>query len=84
MRHPRGDFAAGVCCVDPTESVSNRWRGLATGLEAGCELGEGQAYTVDEGLIGDDVVVAAAQVLHKRVSGGDRTAARCHQLRPAR
>ena len=24
-----------ICCVDPTESVSNRWHGLATGLETG-------------------------------------------------
>ncbi len=40
-------------------------------LEAGCKLVEGEAYTVDKGLIRDDVVVAAAQVLHKRVTCHD-------------
>jgi hypothetical protein len=40
-------------------------------LEAGRKLVEGEAYTVDKGLIRDDVVVAAAQVLHKRVTCHD-------------
>jgi hypothetical protein len=39
-------------------------------LEAGCKLVEGEAYTLDKGLIRDDVVVAA-QVLHKRVTCHD-------------
>jgi hypothetical protein len=39
-------------------------------LEAGCKLVEGEAYTLDKGLIRDDVVVAA-QVLHKRVAWHD-------------
>ena len=59
-------FDKGRCCVVRLPASDWPWM-LCRCSEAGGGFGECEADTGDEGLIGDDVVVAAAQVLHKRV-----------------
>ena len=44
---------------------------ILRGSDGSCEVVEGAAEAVAGGDVRGDVVVAAAQVLHERVAGGD-------------
>jgi hypothetical protein len=44
---------------------------MLSGSDGGCEVVEGDAEPVMAGYVGGDVVMAAAQVLHEGVPGGE-------------